>query len=122
MCACPSAILAVVISTVFGCNAVAPKAVSTTPLLLRGPPSDVQARLLTYIPIGTPREDAQHLLEALGLELPAETGAGSEARETIACRHTEQNGLTDQTVWLIQVDCQEGKVAEIICETIELAY
>lgn len=90
------------------------------PSLLRGNPPQVRERLLTHIPIGTPRIDAERHLKSLGLELTPQFELGSEALDSIHCRHNEKKGLFGEATWLIQIDCLDGAVADIFCEQIAI--
>jgi hypothetical protein len=113
-------VLAVTIT--LGCKILPSNYFASTPSLLRGNPSEVRQQLLTHIPIGTPRKDADQLVKSLGLELTPHYELGSVAVDSIECRHTGANGLFAETVWLIRIDCPEGKVADIVCDSISLSY
>ena len=112
--------IAVTLSLTFGCTSVPSKQLGVAPSLLRGNPPQVRERLLTHIPIGTPRVDAERHLKSLGLELTPQSELGSETPDSIHCRHTEKKGLFGEATWLIQIDCLDGAVADIFCEQIAI--
>jgi hypothetical protein len=115
---CRCILLAMAVSQTFGCTTASSDYFSATPSFLRGNPSEVREQLLTHIPIGTPHKDAERLVKSLGLELTPQSELGSEAIDAIECRHTGPNGPFGQTTWLIRIDCPDGKVTDILCESI----
>ena len=113
--------IAMALFLAWGCASYSLKQHSTSPSLLHGNPSQVRERLLAHIPIDTPRPEAERIARTLGLELTPQSELGSGAFDSIHCRHSEKKGLFGETVWLIQIDCPDGAVAEIICEQIGIS-
>lgn len=105
-----------------GCTTFPSKYISQRPSILRGSNLEIQQELLKRIPIGTSREDAERLIQSLGLELTPPSGLGLEPQDVIACQYTGRTGLFGQATWLIEIDCPLGKVADIICEQISVNF
>lgn len=105
-----------------GCYAFSAKQLSATRSLLRGSNSEVRDRLLKSISVGTSHADAELLLKSLGPELRFEPSLSSASPPMIHCRYTGDKRLFSYTVWLIQIDCPDGYVADILCEQIAVEY
>ena len=105
-----------------GCNVFPSKLPSSTPAFLRGNTSEIRQKLLKIIPIGTSHEDAERLVESLGLELTSEPVMDSRGSGAIQCQYEGKQGLFDHTVWLIEINCPDGKVADLFCEQIGLDH
>ena len=114
--------LIAMVSLIIGCTWVPSKHLSAKPSFLCGNPPEVRERLLTHIPIGTPQKDAERLAELLGLERTPQSDLGFQAQDSIHCRFTVEKGLFGQAIWLIQIDCPDGKVADILCEQIGITH
>ena len=114
--------LVVALFLTVGCTSVSSNQYSVETSLLRGEPAQVRERLLTQIPIGTPQLEAERLATSLGLELTPQSEMGSEALDSINCRTTVRKGLFGEAFWLIQIDCPDGTVSNIICEQIGIDY
>jgi len=115
-------LIAMAVTITLGCKTLPSNYSASSTLLMRGTPSEVREQLLTRIPIGTPRKDAEQLVKAIGLELTPQSELATVNIDTIECRHTGGNGLFGQTIWLIRIDCPDGTVADILCEKIGLSY
>jgi hypothetical protein len=105
-----------------GCATFPSKELSQRPSILRGSNLEIQEELLKRIPIGTSHDDAKRLIQSLGLELTPKSGLGLEPQDVIACQYTGRKGLFGQATWLIEIDCPDGKVADIICEQIFMSF
>lgn len=114
--------LVVVVSLTVGCTSFSSHHSSATPAYLRGTPADARKQLLSQIPIGTPRDKAYQIVKSLGLELTPQSQLATVNPDTIECRHVGPQGLFSQTTWLIRIDCQNGNVADILCEPISVSY
>lgn len=95
---------------------------SSSASLFDGTPPEVRANLLGHIPIGTPREVADRLVASIGMEVVPASELAVVDEEVIECRYMGARGLFDQTIWLVRIDCQNGKVADVICESVLLSY
>ena len=115
---CRSVFFALSFFLTVGCTSFQPEHHSAKPSFLRGNNSEIREYLLRKITIGTLSEDAENLAKSLGLELSPRPDLGSEASRAIECRYTGQKGLFGQNIWLIQIDCPDGKVSDIFCEQI----
>jgi len=115
-------LLTVAMSLTLGCAIVPSHYFSAKPSFLRGTTSEVRKQLIAHIPIGTPRKEADQLVKSLGLELTPPSDLAWVDVDAIECRHTVPNGLFGQTIWIIRIDCPDGKVADILCEQIGLSY
>ncbi len=112
---CPVFIAATLFIAV-GCGGASSKQPSVDPSLLNGTPAQVRERLLNHIPIATPRLDALRFVKSLGLELTPQSELGYDAFDSIHCRYTVKTGLFGEAIWLIQIDCPNGAVTEVMCE------
>jgi len=108
-----------------GYNILTPKPPFSTPAYLRGDIAKIRQELLKIIPIGTPLEDAERIVESLGLEntyerflesYGLERGMGSRELGFIACQYNGKRGFVDDTTWLITINCLDGRVTDISCD------
>lgn len=100
-----------------GCSTLSFRDAPAPPAVLRGSNSEIREKLLEKIPTGTPRPEAEQTLRSLGLEPQPESDLDS-GKPLILCNFTRRQGLSGQNTWLIQLDCPDGKVTDIICEQI----
>ncbi len=107
---------------VVGCTSIPSNQHSVDPSLLKGDSAEVQQRLLTHIPIGTPQLEAEQLVKSFGFELTPESELGFDSHDSINCRLTVRKGLFGQAVWIIQIECTNGTVSDIICEQMGVSY
>jgi len=112
-------LLAAVVSLIIGCAWRPSKPLSTTPAFLRGNPAQARQQLLTWIPVGTPQYDAERMVESLGLERTPQCDLGFIATDSISCRYTDERWFS-HVIWIIQIDCVEGQVDNIICEQLSM--
>ncbi len=108
----------VLIGLVGGCMSTATRQSSVASSLLRGSPAQIRERLLTHIPVGTTRAEAQRIAVSLGLEPAPERSLGPEAADSIHFRHQGKHGWFGEAIWLIQIECPEGVVKDLFCEQI----
>ncbi len=109
-----------------GCSSLStmpPRTPSTTPSsankkLFRGSPDQIRERLLASIPIGMSRKDAEDRVVSLGLTKSDPSEIAMESPPFISCRYLDESFWSGDTIWLIQIECPEGKVSDIICERI----
>ena len=73
--------------------------------------------MLKEIPVGTSQAEALRIVRSLGLEPQTESDLNS-GKPLILCNYTGKKGLTGEVTWLVQIDCPEGKVTDILCEQI----
>jgi hypothetical protein len=111
-------IIIVLVFASMGCNPLPSIGKSKRPPILQGNNSDIRERLLARIPIGTSRGEAERVIQSLGLELTPESGFGFEPRDVIACQYSGRKGVFGEATWIIEINCPDGKVADIICEQI----
>ncbi len=105
-----------------GCTSFSTQHDSVAPFLLKGDQAQVRERLLARIPIGTSQAEAERLVKSFGLELTPESELGFDSHDSINCRHTVRKGMFGQAFWIIQIDCPNGAVSDIICEQIGIEY
>lgn len=110
--------MALLILSTIGCQGVPSTLQSEKPAILNGNNPAIREKLLAQIPPGTPQTEAVRRIHELGFEMPPKFEQGSESHEQILCRYTGRNGLFSNATWLIQLDCPEGKVADIFVEKI----
>ncbi|MCU0720406.1 MAG: hypothetical protein MUC83_11930 [Pirellula sp.] len=101
-----------------GCSSLSTRPSITNKSLFRGSPDQVRDRLLAKIPVGMSRIDAERQVESLGLTKSAPSAIAGESPPFISCRYLEKSLWFGETIWLIQIDCPDGKVSDIICEQI----
>ncbi|MFN7840494.1 MAG: hypothetical protein ACK5YR_22825 [Pirellula sp.] len=101
-----------------GCSSLSTRPSSTNKNLFRGSPDQVRDRLLASIPIGTSRRDAENQVVSLGLTKSNPSEIAMESTPFISCRYLDKSFWSGETIWLIQIDCPDGKVSDIICEQI----
>jgi hypothetical protein len=119
---CQLVLFTVSVTLSVGCNAFSSKQPSSTPSFLRGSDSQIRERLLNSIPVGTSDADAERIAKSLGLELTPDSSVDAGVAPAIHCRYIEKRRLSGQTMWLIQIDCPDGKVTDILCEQIGIDY
>lgn len=105
-----------------GCQSTANRQAAVPSALLRGSPEQIRERLLTHIPVGTPRGDARRIAVALGLEPAPEPELGPEAKDSLHFRYQGRYGWFGEALWLIQIDCPDGVVADLFCEQIGIGW
>ena len=115
-----TALILLALSFCVSCTSIPAQSGLVAPNLLQGNPMQVRAKLLGCIPIGTPRVEAERLVEQLGMERTPQVELSPGAVNSIHCRHTTKNGLFGQSTWLIQIDCPNGVVEDVFCEQIGL--
>jgi hypothetical protein len=72
------------------------------------------------IPIGTPTDQAQRLMERDGFRCVTETGAsfaGRDGVDILRCERNEWVGFQRSRTWTVGLVQREGKVAEILAQT-----
>lgn len=105
-----------------GCRTAATRQSSVASSLLRGSPAQIRERLLTHIPVGTTRNDAQRIAVSLGLEPAPERNLGPEADDSIHFRYQGRHGWFGEALWLIQIECPDGVVKDLFCEQIGIEW
>lgn len=101
-----------------GCSSLATRQSSTTKSLFRGSPDQVRDRLLASIPIGMSRRDAEVRVTELGLTKTNPSEIAMASPPFISCRYLDKSFWSGESIWLIQINCPDDKVSEIICEQI----
>jgi hypothetical protein len=101
-----------------GCSSLSTRPSSANKNPFRGSPNQVRDRLLSSIPIGMSRIDAERQVVALGLTKSNPSEIAMESPPFISCRYLDKSFWYGETIWLIQIECPEGKVSDIICERI----
>lgn len=105
-----------------GCTSLTSKRASGTASLLKGNPLQIRGRLLSQIPVGTPRADAMQIALSLGLE-PTLNPLGEPPEDNSL--HFQKEGKQwwgGQEISLIQIDCPDGVVEDISCEQIGVGW
>jgi len=110
--------LALLILSSIGCQGIPTNFRSEKPAVLRGDNPAIREKLLAQIPPGTPQAEAERRILELGFEVTPQIERGSESDDQILCRYSGSSGLMREAIWLVQIDCPEGKVADIIVEKI----
>lgn len=100
-----------------GCSSFGLRKEPPIPSILRGSNQEIRQNLLQKIPVGSSRADAERIIRSLGLEPQPESDLNT-GQPLILCNYTGNTGLHKQTTWLIQIDCPDGKVTDIVCEQI----
>ena len=101
-----------------GCSSLSTRPSSTNKYLFRGSPDQVRDRLLANIPVGMSRIDAERQVDSLGLTKSNPSEIAMESPPFISCRYLDNSFWSGESIWLIQIECPEGKVSDIICERI----
>ena len=101
-----------------GCSSLSTRPSSTNKYLFRGSPDQVRDRLLANIPVGMSRMDAERQVESLGLTKSDPSAIAMESPPFISCRYLDESLWFGDTIWLVQIECPDGKVSDIICEQI----
>lgn len=104
-----------------GCSDMESSQPTVSPGIFHGTPLEVERRLLTQIPVGMNRKDAERQLISLGLELSEPADSGQRRDDLIQCRGYGPNQWSGQKLWLIEVNCVDGRVSNISCEYLEIA-
>jgi hypothetical protein len=116
-------LIMVLVFATMGCSTLPSEGKSKRPPILRGSNEQIQERLLARIPVGTTREEAERVIQSLGLELTPQPDYGFEPRgDVIECQYSGRKGLIFEATWFIEVRCPNGKVSDIICEHMVFAY
>jgi hypothetical protein len=89
--------------------------------LLRGNPEQIRERLLSHIPIGTPRTDAMRIALSLELE-PSPPTLGLDEDTSLHFQKQGRQWWGGEQVSLIQVECPNGVVEDIFCEQIGVEW
>ena len=105
-----------------GCSSITTKSTPVASSLLRGSPEQIRERLLTHIPVGMTRAEAQRIAVALGLEPAPERALGVEASDSLHFRHQGKHGWFGESLCLIQIECPDGVVADLFCEQIGIGW
>ncbi|MFO0916243.1 MAG: hypothetical protein U0795_25010 [Pirellulales bacterium] len=105
-----------------GCSDMVSSQPTVSPGIFHGTPAEVEQRLLIQIPVGMNRKDAESRLISLGLELSEPADPGQKHDDLIQCRGYGGNEWSGQKVWLIDLDCPDGRVSKIGCECLEISY
>jgi hypothetical protein len=114
-------VVAVFLFLSMGCTPLSSNQASGKSSLLRGNPPQIRERLLSHIPIGTPRTDAMRIALSLGLE-PSPPTLGLEQDTSLRFQKQGKQWWGGEKVSLIQVDCPNGVVEDIFCEQIGLGW
>lgn len=101
-----------------GCSSLSTSTAIAKKNPFRGSPNQVRERLLLSIPIGMSRIDAEKQVDALGLTKNDPSEIGMESPPFISCRYLDKSFWYGETIWIIQIECPDGKVSDIICERI----
>lgn len=110
--------LALLMLSSLGCQGIPLPIRSAKPAILYGDNPEIREKLLTQIPVGTSRAEAERRVQELGFEITPSLNLEPETGDQIHCRYTGRKGLLGEAIWLLQINCAEGKVVDIIVEQI----
>jgi hypothetical protein len=105
-----------------GCTGLTSKHTSGTSSQLQGTTPQIRGRLLSQIPLGTPRADAKRIAISLGLE--PTTGKLDQLPDdnTLHFQKEGKQWWGGRKISLIQIDCPDGVVEDIFCEQIGVGW
>jgi hypothetical protein len=89
---------------------------------LHATPTEIQERLLSQIPFGTPRADAVRIAMSLGLEPTPNQHGESPEDCTLHFQKKIKQWWEGRKISLVQIDCPNGMVEDIICEQIGIGW
>jgi len=115
-------IIIVLVFATMGCITLPSEGKSKRPPILRGSNEQIQERLLARIPVGTSRDEAERVIQSLGLELKPKSDFGFDPLDVIECQYSGRKGLIYEATWIIEIRCPNGKVSDIICEHMVIGY
>jgi len=105
-----------------GCTSLTSKRSSATPLQLHGTPPEIRERLLSQIPFGTPRAGAMRIAMSLGLEPTPNHYTERPEDSTLHFQKETKQWWGGRKISLIQIDCPNGMVEDILCEQIGVGW
>ena len=111
-------LLAVWICLSMGCTTLTSKHISGTSSQLQGTTPQIRGRLLSQIPLGTPRADAKRIAISLGLEPTPGKLVELPDDNTLHFQKEGKQWWGGRKISLIQIDCPDGVVEDIFCEQI----
>ena len=105
-----------------GCTSLTSKRSSAASSQLHGTPPEIRDRLLSQIPFGTPRADAVRIAMSLGLKPTPNHNAESPEDGTLHFQKEIKPWWGGRKISLVQIDCPNGMVEDIICEQIGVGW
>ena len=115
-------LLAVWICLSMGCTTLTSKHISGTSSQLQGTTPQIRGRLLSQIPLGTPRADAKRIAISLGLEPTPGKLVELPDDNTLHFQTEGKQWWGGRKISLIQIDCPDGVVEDIFCEQIGVGW
>lgn len=105
-----------------GCASLSSKQASGISSLMQGNPPQIRERLLSQIPLGTPRAEAMRIALSLGLEPASEPDLGLQEDNSLRFRNDGKQWWGGHRISLIQIECPHGAVEDIFCEQIGVGW
>ena len=104
------------------CTSLTSKHISGTSSQLQGTTPQIRGRLLSQIPLGTPRADAKRIAISLGLEPAPGKLVELPGDNTLHFQKEGKQWWGGRKISLIQIDCSDGVVEDIFCEQIGVGW